>query len=58
MFDSVLSARAQMVKAEAVVLGIDDGEKAVAAGRPLRWVDLEFKDRLLDALAVVETGAR
>ena len=57
VFDAVLPSRAQMVKAEAVVLGIEDGKKAVAAGRPLGRVDLELEHGKLHALAVIETCA-
>ena len=57
VFDAVLPMRAQMIKAEAVMLGIEEREKAVAARGPLSRIDLEFKNGKLDTLAVIEAGA-
>lgn len=57
VFDAVLPMRAEMVKAEAIVLGIDEGEKPVAASGPLSRIDFELEDGELDTLAVIEAGA-
>ena len=43
-----------MIKAEAVVLGIDEREKSFAARGPLSRIDFELEDRELHTLAVID----
>jgi hypothetical protein len=58
MLDPVMPVAPEMVKSQRVRLRIDQAEKPVLHRRELGRIDFAFKHRILDPLAIIETGFR
>jgi len=58
VFNSTPPIGAEEIEPKTVLFRINEIDEATTESGPLRWIDITFKDRVLNPLAVVETCLR